>query len=499
MSFEIISGDGTGNIATVGTTDKALRVQPYDSLGNVMNPLEAAAVPESAQGMIPLLLQSTDGKRALAQRAGAVGMWRPGIETTMFYDPVEPTGALGPNTNLWVTASSTFTTNYTAPGYLMNNGASLVANGYYSIVGTHGFSKYLRYPLVFTTRLAVAKRDTNTSTVEFGFSKLGVMASATTMLNQQAAFRFDRDGRLRLVLNTSNVQQNEVTYAVPRANTPVSGLYYRYTIVLEDTGARFIIEDAAGPTVLLDYFFRYGQFNPAGPGNIFQRLYPFYRVANPILAVISVVQVCITSCQVSMLDAQLNKPWAHQMAANGRSNLFLPTTGVQAANHTNSAAPTTKTIANATATEPGVGGLFAFANGANSFGGGATDYQMFTFTVPAGQQFYCTGVRIAAFNAGATSAAAVYNLQWSLAANCTAADLSTGGTYPPIRVPIGCQWLPASSVVGIAFSPDLQHSFGTPLVVESGRRLHVIVKVHTGTAQASQVIRGVCLLEGYFE
>ena len=41
--------------------------------------------------------------------------------------------------------------------------------------------------------------------------------------------------------------------------------------------------------------------------------------------------------------------------------------------------------------------------------------------------------------------------------------------------------------------------FPTPLVIESGRYLHLIVQVPVGTATGSQVLRGDVMVNGYFE
>jgi hypothetical protein len=46
---------------------------------------------------------------------------------------------------------------------------------------------------------------------------------------------------------------------------------------------------------------------------------------------------------------------------------------------------------------------------------------------------------------------------------------------------------------------DLVRQFSTPLLVDGGRWIHVIVQVPVGTATASQVFRGDVSIAGYFE
>jgi hypothetical protein len=83
--------------------------------------------------------------------------------------------------------------------------------------------------------------------------------------------------------------------------------------------------------------------------------------------------------------------------------------------------------------------------------------------------------------------------------NCNAVSLATTGTYPPIRIPLGYQAIAVGGTIGQEIGSNIDHSFQTPVVCEAGRYFCVFLKIPTGTATASQIIRGVVLVEGYFE
>ena len=54
------------------------------------------------------------------------------------------------------------------------------------------------------------------------------------------------------------------------------------------------------------------------------------------------------------------------------------------------------------------------------------------------------------------------------------------------------------AVIGQNCSP-IDINFDVPLVVETSKYSHVILKMVVGTATASQIIRGTCFINGYFE
>ena len=138
----------------------------------------------------------------------------------------------------------------------------------------------------------------------------------------------------------------------------------------------------------------------------------------------------------------------------------------------------------------------------NAVATGATDLCLFAYLVPVGMQLYITNAWITAMNTGAAVALTATVLEWALGLNSSGVSLTTvdspGNTWAPRRVPMGVHSFPTAAAIG-AVQPDIVRAFATPLVVESGRYLHVLFKPVIGTVTASQTITGVVGFSGYFE
>ena len=114
-----------------------------------------------------------------------------------------------------------------------------------------------------------------------------------------------------------------------------------------------------------------------------------------------------------------------------------------------------------------------------------------------------TGIHIGAFIMGAAGATTPTLLQWGIGVGSTAvslatADSSTAGTRAYRRVALGTQSFAVGAAIG-SNVPDLDHQFMSPLVCEAGTFIAVILKIPVGTATASQIIRGTCTIDGYYE
>jgi hypothetical protein len=169
----------------------------------------------------------------------------------------------------------------------------------------------------------------------------------------------------------------------------------------------------------------------------------------------------------------------------------------QTANYPNSAAPVLATLSNTAAGYATKGGQFSFA----AVAGAETDYALFAYPVPAGQTLIVRGIWIDTMNTGAAVATTATWLQWSLGAGASAVSLATAegaATKAPARLAIGNQVFPITASVG-AQATRLDVNLDAPIVVNAGEYLHIIVKMPLGTATASQVIRGVVGVNGFFE
>ena len=195
-----------------------------------------------------------------------------------------------------------------------------------------------------------------------------------------------------------------------------------------------------------------------------------------------------TNCDVLMQDVDAFMPIVDSLALCGRNLLHTPSGApTQLANYANSVVPTTATLSNTAAGYATLGGQFLF----NAPVGAETDFALFAYTVPVGYRLIVKGVRIAA--AVGASAAVATNptlMQWSVG-KAAAVTLAANS----FRQTIGMQSFAIGSVAGTS-APDIVHVCQAPIVVESAQIFHVILKIPTGTATASQTFRGIVSIDG---
>lgn len=95
-------------------------------------------------------------------------------------------------------------------------------------------------------------------------------------------------------------------------------------------------------------------------------------------------------------------------------------------------------------------------------------------------------------------------LEWSLGVNSTAVSLATADaiaatpTSAPRRLSLGRQ----SFAIGAAAefcTTDVVRTFASPISVESGRFIHIILQMPVGTATATEIFRGTVTVDGYWE
>ena len=195
------------------------------------------------------------------------------------------------------------------------------------------------------------------------------------------------------------------------------------------------------------------------------------------------------------------RPVGNTVAINGGASAYIPTTGLQAPNHANSTSPASAVLSNTAAGYATLGGRYQFAAPV----GAATDFALFGYQVPTSYRFVMTGIRISSCNTGAAVATTATILDWGVAVGSTAVSLATvdaiaaSPTSAPRRVPVGIQGYEVAAGIGRC-APDIVANFSnSPLNVESGRFVHVVLQVPVGTATAAQIIRGDVQVMGYFE
>lgn len=393
------------------------------------------------------------------------------------------------NTSRYAGVTSTQTITL-AGGFLNMNAGASVASGAVSRVQTfRPFTLFGTYPLYLDFKLKFSVALQANSVIEFG---LGL--AATTAAPTDGVFFRASGGQLNGVMNNNGT---EITAS--NIFTPVANEVNHYLIVVGMDSVEFWVDDILRATIDV----------PTSLGS------PCQSNALPLLirnynssTVTTAIQLNIAQLAVTLGDMDSGKDWATTMVANGQSALSAPDgqTAAQTANYANSAAPASATLSNTTAGYATLGGQFQFA----AVAGAEMDYALFAYLNPVataaipGKTLVITGVRIDTFNTGAAVATTPTLLQWAIAVGSTAvslatADSATAGARAPRRLLLGSQSMAVGTAVGGNADKNIDVDFGSPLIVEAGSYCHIILKMPVATATGSQVIRGVVMVNGYFE
>jgi hypothetical protein len=239
-----------------------------------------------------------------------------------------------------------------------------------------------------------------------------------------------------------------------------------------------------------------------------------HNVGTPSLA----SKMLISNVLISNGDMQSNKPFSHIMSAMGNHSMLSPdgSTVGQTANYTYSpstgvVAPTTVTlgtlVTHIVSGYSTLGGQFAVSLNAITL---EADYLLFSYLVPLGtsvlpgKDLIISRIKIDCINMGAVGITTPLVLQWGIGVGGTAVTLATTdsgttGARATRRLPIGIQYFPLGVIVGQPADKVIEFEFNPPISCEPGAYVQVLFKVLVGTAQASQIIRGIVSFNGHFE
>lgn len=321
---------------------------------------------------------------------------------------------------------------------------------------------------------------------ELGLGTL-VTQAATAGLTDFVGFRWRPDGTFACELWWGGVQLASVAVAAPSAN-----VLHAFELKMTKDEAEFEIDHVEVAAIAV----------PAGYPSITSnaRLPLLARTYNPTFQPSAATQLKLGGCVVAQKIYDTNKLWQTAMTAMGRGAYHSPVTAfAQTANHANSTNPTSATLSNTTAGYATLGGRYQFAAPA----GAATDYAIFAYLVPSGYRLMVTGLSISCVNTGAPVATTETILDWSVGVNASAVSLATAdnfttNAYAPRRIPVGMQAFLVSDLAGKQ-AQNILSNFDTPLCVNGGRYLHIILQVPAGTATPSEVFRGDVMINGWFE
>jgi hypothetical protein len=474
----LIQSGASADFLTIEPAAKAARVALYDAQGN---PIVRADGDSAASAIRFLPAGGVNDDQYRVSRVDRFGGMALASNMMLFSEPFE--AAVVSTPGRITVATTTFTQAQTASGGLVFNSANVVTAASAALLTTNrNFARFQRGPIHFRTRARMA--HVANAVIELG---LGRPASQTVSPTTGAYFQATAGGAIQGVLSFNGVDLTTGPLTMPGS---WQSNFYVWDVILDDDEARFIIQDTALGTTVVEAAIKV----PATQVRMFDatRVGAFARLHFPT-APATAANLIVANFGVTMLDTVTNKPWPHTLAHMGFGSEIVPTTQAQAANYANTAAPASATLSNTAAGYTTLGGQFQFA----AVAGAETDYALFGFTVPAPLSFVCTGIDISTFNMGAAVATTPTTLQWFASPDQTAISLATATNR---RVPLGAQSLAVGAAIGAMADRDISRDFANAsLVTNPGRIMVLGLKMPVGTATASQIIRGVAAIKGYFE
>ncbi len=415
-----------------------------------------------------------DGNLMIA-RTDRFGNLGSALHTMLLHDSFEGTTT---NPIRWTITNTTMAaTQSTVGGLLFNSGAITTINTGY-MIKSRTLLKMQRAPLQGKARARIA--PVNNSVMEIGFMDATTFNGANTT---GAYWQVLADGTVKPVVTfiSSDTTGTDVRSLLDATK------YYTFDVLMDDDEATFLIQDTSTEQIITRQTMRL----PLSAQRVLSSTaIPFgVRVYNTGTAPATAPQLFLVDAYVAILDQNQTKPWPHVLATVERGANANPATGAQLAQWANSAEPASATLSNVAAGYSTLGGKFQFV----AVAGAATDYALFALAVPA--NLVITGVDIETWNTGAASATTPTLLTWSIAVGSTAVSLATATVT---RSGLGAQDIPVGAAVG-ARAQRISKQFQSPLHCQSGRFVHIILRMPVGTATASQVIAGMVNVEGYFE
>jgi len=479
-----IEGNTSGNVAEVNATNQIKVAHSDDSTKNGVLPSSSRVDAGNITGTILDTDPEADQDFRLRVAQDRLEFW-------------ETWAGAALNSAQWSSTVTTMTTAVGSAECQLNNGASAAANAVARVTSYRTFAMPSPGVLAadFTLRVLTSAPGVLNTTWEIGF----FIASGTTAPTDGVFLRMNASGELRLVANFNGTEVQSATIDYTATPTGWTGALLPITearhviITVHDDSVRLWIEDELVADVA----------SPTSTSMLtISQALPFcVRIYNGATPPATATQLRIGPVSISAggLGANLTLAETNSLSGGGSYQGQSGATMGTTANYANSAAPASATLSNTAAGYTTLGGQWQFA----AVAGAETDYALFGFQVPAqaagshNKNLLIYGVSISTINTGAAVATSVSSLQWGLAVGSTAVSLATAEaatTKAPRRITLGLQSFAVGAAIG-AVATDVVRQFSTPLLAEAGTFVHVILKLPTGTATASQVIRGTCHID----
>ena len=387
-------------------------------------------------------------------------------------------------TNLTVTYASGYATLNGSAVTTTASGAMINSYGHFPIYGAS--STYVETYLGFNMAMV-----TNVN-IDFGLF-LPTSASAITLPTEGIYFRANSGGVFGII-NNNGTEQATGAFSGFTYNP---NQQYKFTISINVGKVEFWIDD-----ILYDVI-----DNPIAAGSLtMQSTLPWGVRQHHTGTTSAAIQTKISGYVVSLGGYNTSRTWNQALAGMNLGSIQGHPGIAQGStcNYANSAAPVSVTLSNSAAGYTTLGGQFQFA----AVAGAETDWCLFGYQLTApsvgvtGRRLVITGVTIDTFNMGAAVATTPHLLQWSIGVDSTAVTLAQGeGANAKARrvLTLGTQMLAIGTPVGGNCDRRIDRVFSTPLIVNPAGFVQIFLKMPVATATASQIIRGIVSVDGYWE
>lgn len=399
-----------------------------------------------------------------------------------FYDPIESTTI---DVRKWAQPATTMTMSQATGQITMNAGNATASGNVARLTSWQAFPMYgvVGCGAYWTFRFSQATLPTN-QVAEMGL----VIHTSTTAATSGIYFQTTTSGTFQAVRTFNSVDST----AVVTLSNPSK--LHAARIIRGETSVTFFLDD-----VQVASFDMVGGAS-GGAVNDTQYLPLSFRIYNSGVA--SAANQLILGPATVFCDVDDTLGYGPRMARMGSqihvANASNTATrgGTQNPNWSNSAAPASATLSNTAAGYTTLGGQYQFAATATN----ETDWALFAYQNPTGQNLYVTSVTADLCITGAASANAT-NFFWAAATSSTAVSLATSdsigaATIGPRRLPLFSMGHLAAAAQGTCIGPYMR-TFDPPLVVEPTRFFHIILKSLNQAATASLVYRGTVGIHGY--
>lgn len=419
-------------------------------------------------------------KNGVAIEFGPEGRVDTAINTVLLSDPVDGAAV---DIRKWVASNLTMTQTQAAGFITLNASAITTINTYSILTSVQNFDQQHENNVYWHCKLLTPNVPQANATMECGLGTVATTAAPT----DGAFFRWTSAGDFRCVINNAGTEVQSAALTAPTIN-----VVHHFEIKIEHGEAEFII-DGVSQATLTPGAATANTTNAA-------RLPVFYRTYTGGTAPGTAPQLKIAAVDVWRTVVDLNYPFSLAMAAMGGGANQSPVTAFgQTANWANVTVTALATLSNTAASYTTLGGQFLATLPA---GAAAAEYALFGYQVPVGWQLAIDAMWVSSSLPLIHTATATM-VQWGIGINASAVSLATvdgAGTWAPRRIGLGSQTIIAAAAAGTAIANgDINRRFPTPLIVDSGRFFHTIMRVPNGAAGTASGFAGVVGVSGFFK